>query len=53
MADPEELDRRGVLVSQYGFFRMNNVKKSIELKNTTCPIQFCGGNKDTDFPLTL
>ena len=43
--NPEELSPEGWYIAQYGYFRTINVEKSMKLKNTTCPIEFFGGNE--------
>ena len=38
-----KLSLEGVIVSRYGYFKMKNVRKSVEIKNNTCSMEFLGG----------
>ena len=38
-----KLSLEGVIVSRYGYFKIKNVRKSVELQNNICPMEFLGG----------
>jgi hypothetical protein len=42
--DPNDMADSGSTLVIYGIYETHNVKKSVELKDTTCPIEFAGGS---------